>query len=526
MRRSSKFGLLPTSPHFSYFRKSITALATLTLAAGAQAQVDLDRVAQFHDPAAQFCVQEEMMSITDPQARFLEAFECGDELFATTFNALDGIGAKVGDGSRFARVPRADLTGAGEWADHFPKRATGPNAEACTTCHNLPFEDGAGLVALNAVRDPLHTGNPGKFITRNTPHVFALGGVQLLAEEMTTELQAIRASAIDQAAGRGNGNGRRGRVTLPLVAKGISFGSITARPNGSVDTSAVTGVDSDLVVKPFQWKGSVATLRQFSRDAFHNELGMQTTEIVGDDIDGDGDGVTNELDVGDQSAMAIYIAAQPRPVTQLELHNWGVVTLTQPDIASINRGEQVFERIGCADCHTPSLTVNNPVFTEPSQHPSYRDSTFPAGQDPIARSVDPADPIGYNLTIDPPSNIIEVNGNSVNIGVFEADAQGRALVRLYSDLKRHDMGPGLAESIDEVGTGASVWKTQALWGVGSTGPYLHDGRATTLTEAILFHGGAAEQSRVNAENLRQRDHADLIRFLNNLVLYKIEEEHE
>ena len=51
------------------------------------------------------------------------------------------------------------------------------------------------------------------------------------------------------------------------------------------------------------------------------------------------------------------------------------------------------------------------------------------------------------------------------------------------------MGSGLAESIDEVGTGKSVFLTENLWGVGSTPPYMHDGRATTLTEAILAHGG-------------------------------------
>jgi CxxC motif-containing protein (DUF1111 family) len=61
-------------------------------------------------------------------------------------------------------------------------------------------------------------------------------------------------------------------------------------------------------------------------------------------------------------------------------------------------------------------------------------------------------------------------------------------VALFGDLKRHNMGPGLAEPIDEVGTGASVFLTENLWGVSSTAPYRDDGRATTFTEAILEHG--------------------------------------
>ena len=80
---------------------------------------------------------------------------------------------------------------------------------------------------------------------------------------------------------------------------------------------------------------------------------------------------------------------------------------------------------------------------------------------------------------------------------FPRDSQGRALVDLFGDLRRHNMGAGLAEEIDEVGTGASVFMTENLWGVGSTPPYLHDGRADTLTEAILEHGGEAQTSRNN-----------------------------
>jgi CxxC motif-containing protein (DUF1111 family) len=97
-------------------------------------------------------------------------------------------------------------------------------------------------------------------------------------------------------------------------------------------------------------------------------------------------------------------------------------------------------------------------------------------------------------------------------------------VRAYSDLKRHDVGPLLAESIDEAGTGASVFMTRGLWGVGSTAPYLHDGRATTLTEAILFHGGEAANSRQAFIGRSTADQADLIAFLNNLVLFVIESE--
>jgi CxxC motif-containing protein (DUF1111 family) len=97
-------------------------------------------------------------------------------------------------------------------------------------------------------------------------------------------------------------------------------------------------------------------------------------------------------------------------------------------------------------------------------------------------------------------------------------------VRLFGDLKRHDMGRGLAERIDETGTGRSTWITKELWGVGSTAPYLHDGRATTITEAVLEHGGEAAASRDAAKRLPAAERAQLVAFLENLVLFKHEEE--
>ena len=76
--------------------------------------VDLNRVEIFHDPEGEHCIQEEMMAISDPQQRFLEAFECGDELFATHFNAIDGVGANVGIHRAKLRLAGADEGDQGE----------------------------------------------------------------------------------------------------------------------------------------------------------------------------------------------------------------------------------------------------------------------------------------------------------------------------------------------------------------------------------------------------------------------------
>lgn len=153
------------------------------------------------------------------QEAFDLTFEIGDELFEHDFTASEGGGANVGNGQRFTLVPRADLTGAEAWASHFPTRSTGPNSQSCNACHNLPFGDGAGDVSQNNIRDPLHTGNISQFINRQPPHLFGIGALQLLAEEMTTDLQNQRDQALAMAQNIG------GNVAIGCSPKGFLLGA-------------------------------------------------------------------------------------------------------------------------------------------------------------------------------------------------------------------------------------------------------------------------------------------------------------
>ncbi len=464
-----------------------------------------------------------------PKKAFEEAFELGDELFEVKFRAEDGVGANVGEGQRFTRVPRADLKGEGEWYNHMPPRTTGPNGRSCDECHNQPFSDGAGSAALAVHRSPLREESPGAFIRRDAPHLFGLGAVQRLAEEMTRDLLVERLLAGIEACKI------KRPVTKELRANGVSFGKIVAVPNQEAsckvgfDTAGVVGVAADLVIRPLQWKGNHVSVRDFTRDAAHNELGMQPVETTGDGVDGDFDGVVDEMTVGDMTALVLYMAAQPRPTTKLELASLGVIEpLPAEEEQAIRAGRTAFAKAGCAGCHQPELKIEDPVFSEPSQHFAYRDKVFPAGQDPLALGVDPKHPVSFDLTADQPDNIIKDEDGNVTfrLGAFRRDQDGLTVVELFGDLKHHDMGPELAENVDEAGTGASVFLTTELWGVGSTAPYLHDGRATTLTEAILYHGGEAAESRAAFEALPVLEQKNLIAFLNNLVLFKFEEEED
>ncbi|HEY7499869.1 MAG TPA: di-heme oxidoredictase family protein [Vicinamibacterales bacterium] len=543
--------------HFLASRLILAAAVILVSAAAWAIVTDFTNVDNVHDAVAEHVTQTRLNGLP-PDEEFLEAFEIGDELFATQFNALDGGGANVGTGQRYTRVPRADLNGPSDWLSHRPIRVTGPNAGGCFECHEQPFEDGAGTAALNVHRDPFRTGRVNQFVQRNTPHVFAPGAIQRLAEEMTDELTSDQQRLTNDACING------GTRSVSLIAKGVNYGTLSATRTRSspcqltFNTDGVRGIDFQpsvdnpnappvLIVRPFQWKGSVAFLRDFNRGAAHNELGMQAVEIVGSNVDGDFDNVRNELTIGDITALTVYLAGQPRPTTLTELNGLGLLSpaLTSAQIAQINRGRVVFEQVGCASCHVPQLTLNSPIFSEPSQNPAFRDGTnFPAGQT-TAGVVDPANPIRFDLTRDQPDNVINVGGTTVHLGSFNRDRFGRTVIELYGDLKRHVMGARLAEPVNEI-AGDDVtpipsdprnrhtpdtFLTENLWGVGSTAPYMHDGRATTLAEAILEHGSGGSGDTSEARFARAAylarsldDKKAVIAFLENLVLFKVEEE--
>jgi len=96
------------------------------------------------------------------------------------------------------------------------------------------------------------------------------------------------------------------------------------------------------------------------------------------------------------------------------------------------------------------------------------------------------------------------------------------VIRPYSDLLLHDMGPGLADHRTEFAASGQDWRTPPLWGIGLTETvsghtrFLHDGRARDLLEAVLWHGGEAEAARNHVLTFNAEQRAALLAFLNSL----------
>ena len=191
--------------------------------------------------------------------------------------------------------------------------------------------------------------------------------------------------------------------------------------------------------------------------------------------DTDGDGVNDEVLIGEMSALEIFVATQDTPV-RLRARR------------AARKGIANFHAAGCSDCHRPMMTTENP----------WLDFSFPVVDD------DPSANVYYRVDLRRGSMGFKPSSGGVEVSMF-------------SDLKRHNMGPDLAEDFSAASDQQNrEYITAKLWGVADTAPYMHDGRALTLEEAIASHGGDAEWARDRFLSMDERRQEELIAFLKTL----------
>jgi hypothetical protein len=448
-----------------------------------------------------------------PLAQILAALDSGavslDELralglsvFSTPVNAADGFGDGPFDPSETdptAFGGRPTLQGNGKIL-----RVNGLDAQSCNECHGFVSQAtrpptlgiaGVGGIVTNAIilprvidvadsgddrvvhqanHDPdmpmLHDGVAdfsGRFA--NPPFLFGGGGVELLGKEMTADLQALLAAASAASVG----------VVTSLDTHGVSFGYVKTLASGQLDFSDVAGIGpvairsvDEVFIKPFGRKGDNFSMRDFDRGAMQFHFGMQPAEVVGD-ADADGDSVTNEVSVSEMSMLHVFDVTNIPPVDRIQSRE-------------ATTGFETFQEIGCDGCHIPALRTRSRHL--PLAHPE--------------------------VPTDPSANVyLEIDLKRVG---FKGAKKGGVEVPLFADLKRHDMGPGLAESLEGGGAENRMFTTARLWGVADTAPYLHDGRAMTLFEAIALHGGEAEAARDAFVALSEAEKEQVLAFLGSL----------
>jgi CxxC motif-containing protein (DUF1111 family) len=268
------------------------------------------------------------------------------------------------------------------------------------------------------------------------------------------------------------------RISPQLVGMGLLEAITEADIVGMVDEADANGdgisgrvrrvmdpVDNVIRLGRFGWKGGQASVRQQVAGALRTDMGVLTSVFPTPDCGsaqqncGPSTAELSDADLDNTTAYISLLAVRAQ-------RDWA-----KPEVI---KGQEVFAAAGCANCHRAE----------------YKTSAFAPHAELRSQTIRP-----------------------------------------YTDLLLHDMGPGLADTLPEGnltdaegGGNASYleWRTPPLWGIGFTAAtagaeaYLHDGRARTLTEAILWHGGEGEKSKIAFSALSEGDKAALLAFLKSL----------
>jgi CxxC motif-containing protein (DUF1111 family) len=332
------------------------------------------------------------------------------------------------------------------------------NASSCAACHNVPAVGGVSLVSevRAAYRD-----EHGVIRPPNGPDGAPLDTLFHLFSNPPHGCQPVMPAEVNIVARR---------IPIPTFGAGlveaIADETIAAledpddRNGDGISGRAARVVDlgtGRLRVGRFGWKAQHATLRTFSADAYRNEMGI-TNELFPHELS---PGVSAEQLRRCDPVPDPEDLADPRTrLAAIDNFEAFMKFLAPPPRGPIDQraqaGERVFAGVGCALCHVPALE------TGLDQHPLFR----------------------------------------------------RRIVPLFSDLLLHDVGTG--DFIPQASALPNEIRTPSLWGLRVRRPLLHDGRASTLEEAIGHHRGEAELVRRRFDQLGATDRANLLVFLNSL----------
>ncbi len=216
----------------------------------------------------------------------------------------------------------------------------------------------------------------------------------------------------------------------------------------------------------FGHKAGMPSVKEQSAGAFSGDMGLSTplhTSSAGDCTDAQRDCLA--APDGADAETGLEVSPESLDLVTFYARNLGVPERRGPADPEVLQGKVVFYGLGCTSCHTPKFVT----------------------------------------------------------GRMDGDvAQSFQLIWPYTDLLLHDMGEGLADHRPEGRATGREWRTAPLWGIGLTeqvsgqATFLHDGRARSLLEAILWHGGEAENARDGVVALQKTDRNALIRYLESL----------
>jgi CxxC motif-containing protein (DUF1111 family) len=332
------------------------------------------------------------------------------------------------------------------------------NAQSCRECHQNVVTGGASQVA------ELRSGR-----TQDGQFFESLGGTLIhsratypdLVEQITPEDNTVTFRISTNTLGNG---------FVESIANSTLLAIRSKQPKAMRGTAVMVAVleaGSKARIGRFGWKGQHASLLSFSADAYLNEMGITTPLFPEENTSngryvGDGSGydpVPDPEDDGvDVVAFADFMRATKAPPR-------GTIT------ADVSAGEALFNKTGCAVCHTPSITTARP-------------------------------------------------GTKINGGEFTVpNALGNKIIHPYSDYLLHDIGTGDGIPIlplPEYASTATQMRTAPLWALRTRNRLMHDGLSLTKQDAIQRHAGQAAGVTKKYNALSDAEKNQLLAFLNSL----------
>jgi CxxC motif-containing protein (DUF1111 family) len=249
---------------------------------------------------------------------------------------------------------------------------------------------------------------------------------------------------------------------------------ISGHPNAHLSGNANRSANDGTITR-FGWKAQNKSLLMFAGEAYNVEMGI-TNQLFPQERDETPGCLFNATP---EDTLNFTTASPPpsNPNTAVlsdieafaDFMRMLAAPAPAPDTPSTVNGRAAFARVGCAQCHKPSFTTGKMIASGSSTNPSA--------------------------------------------------ALSNKTVSLFSDLLVHHMGRGLADGIAQGGAGPDEFRTAPLWGVGQRVFFLHDGRTSSLVEAIDAHRGRdSEANKVieRFDRLSTQEQQDIINFLRSL----------
>jgi CxxC motif-containing protein (DUF1111 family) len=218
----------------------------------------------------------------------------------------------------------------------------------------------------------------------------------------------------------------------------------------------------------FGWKGQMASVEDFVLTACAVELGLevpghhQSSDPLVDEKKASG----LDLSASACAALTSFVAKLPAPVER--------APGTKGEKEQIAAGRNLFASIGCASCHRPDMGTVVGLYSDLLLH--------------------------------------DMGASLGDVGSYRSSGGGSIAPGSLASRRNQ---PGVRPQMSEANR--QEWRTPPLWGIRDSGPYLHDGRAITLEQAIAIHGGEGQESAQAFASLEPQEKSVLMTFLKSLV---------